>query len=54
MLKEIFYDSFENFEITRICMDNHASLTGWRKLFLSNKCFQLSATVEIATFELYG
>ena len=22
MLKEIFHDSFENFEITRICMEN--------------------------------
>ena len=31
MLKEIFHDSFENFEITRICMENHASVTGWQK-----------------------
>ena len=23
MLKEIFHNSFENFEITRICMENH-------------------------------
>ena len=30
MLKEIFHDSFENFEITRICMENHASMTGWQ------------------------
>ena len=30
MLKEIFHDS-ENFEITRICMENHASVTGWQK-----------------------
>ena len=29
MLKEIFHDSFENFEITRICMENHASVTAW-------------------------
>ena len=28
MLKEIFQDSFENFEITRICVENHASVTG--------------------------
>ena len=28
MLKEIFQDSFENFEITRICVENHASMTG--------------------------
>ena len=39
MLKEIFHDSFENFEITRICMENHASVTGWQKLFFSYKCF---------------
>ena len=32
MLKEIFHDSFENFEITRICMENHASVTGWQTL----------------------
>ena len=25
MLKEIIHDSFENFEITRTCMENHAS-----------------------------
>ena len=48
MLKEIFHDSFENFEITRICMENHASVTGWQKLFFSYKCFQLSAAVAIA------
>ena len=33
MLKEIFHDSFENFEITRIGMENQASVTGWQKLF---------------------
>ena len=34
MLKEIFHDTvFENFEITRICMESHASVTGWQKLF---------------------
>ena len=54
MLKEIFHDSFENFEITRICMENHASVTGWQKLFFSYKCLQLSAAVAIATFEIYG
>ena len=52
MLKEIFHYSFENFEITRICMENHASLTGWQKLFFSHKCFQLLAAVAIATFEI--
>ena len=54
MLKEIFHDSFENFEITRICMENHASVTGWQKLFFSYKCFQLSAAIAIVTFETYG
>ena len=39
MLKEIFYDSYENFEITRNCTENHASVTGWQKLFFSYKCF---------------
>ena len=52
MLKEIFPQSFENFEITRICMENHAGVTGWKKLFFSYKCFQLSAAVAIATFEI--
>ena len=33
MLKEIFHDSFENFEITGTCMENYASMTGWQKLF---------------------
>ena len=45
---------FENFEITRICMESHASVTGWQKLFFSYKCFQLSAAFAIATFEMYG
>ena len=39
MLKEIFHDSFENFKITWICMENHASMTGWQNLFFSYKCF---------------
>ena len=29
MLKEIFHNSFENFEITRICKENHTRVTGW-------------------------
>ena len=52
MLKEIFHDSFENFEITS--MENHVSETGWQKLFFSYKCFQLSAAVAVAPFEMYG
>ena len=54
MLKEIFHDSFENFEITRICMENHAGVTEWQKLFFSNKCFQILAAVATAAFEIYG
>ena len=54
MLKEIFPNGYENFQITRICMENHASVTGWQKLFFSNKCFQLSAAVAITTFEIFG
>ena len=54
LLKEIFHESFENFESTRICVENHASVTGWQKLFFSYKCFQLSAAFAIATFEIYG
>ena len=43
MLKEIFHDSFEDFEVTRICMENHARVTGWQKLFFSYKYLRLSA-----------
>ena len=53
MLKAIFHEGFENFQITKICMENHASVTGWQKLFFPHKCFLLSATVAIATFEIY-
>ena len=47
MLNKIFPESFENFEITRICMENHTGVTGWQKLFFSYKCFQLSVAVAI-------
>ena len=33
-------------------MENHASMTGWQKLFFSYKCFSLKAAVAIATFEI--
>ena len=52
MLKEIFHDSFENFEITRICMENHARVTEWQKLFFSYKRLQLLAAIALATFEI--
>ena len=39
MLKEIFHDSLKISKFTRICMENHASVTGWQKLFFSYKCF---------------
>ena len=32
----------------------NASMTRWQKLFFSYKCFQLSAAIAIATFEIYG
>ena len=54
MLKERFNNSLKILEFPWICMENHASVTGWQKLFNSNKCFQLSAAVAIATFEIYG
>ena len=55
MLKEIFHNSFENFEITTICMENHTIVTGWQKFFFSYKCFQLwTVAVAITTFEIYG
>ena len=50
MLKEIFHESSENFEIRRICMVNHASVTGWQKLFFSYKCFQLPGAVAVARY----
>ena len=56
MLKEIVCNSFENFETTRICMENHASVSGWQKFFFSCKCLQLW-TVAVAiksTFKIYG
>ena len=54
MLKERFNNILKILEFTWICMENHASVTGWQKLFISNTCFQLSAAVAIATFEIYG
>ena len=54
MLKEIFHETFEKFETTRICMENHASMIGWQMLFFSYKCFKLLAADAIATFEMYG
>ena len=32
--------------------ENHASVTGWQKLFFSYKYLELSAAVTIATFEI--
>ena len=40
MLKERFNDSWKILEFTWICMENHASVTGWQKLFTSHKCFR--------------
>ena len=46
--KELLHESFENFEISRICMENHASVTGWQKLFFSYKCFHHALIVSLA------
>ena len=54
MSKKIFHDSFENFEIKRTCMENHVCVTGSQKLFFSYKCFPLSVTIAITTFEKYS
>ena len=52
MLKEMFHDSFENLEIKRISMENHASVDS--KIFFLKRILYLSAAVAIATFEIYG
>ena len=33
MRKERFKDSLKMLEFSRICMENHANVTGWQKLF---------------------
>ena len=48
MLKEIIFVRVLS------CMENDASLTGWQKLFISYKCFQLLVAVAIAPFEING
>ena len=56
MLEEICRDSFKNFEIYKDLygkVGKPCKLTGWQKLFFSYKCFELSAAVAIATFEIY-
>ena len=37
--RERFNDSLKIVAFTRICMENHASVTGWQKLSFSYKCF---------------
>ena len=37
-LKEIFYDGLKILKCTRICMENHSTMTGWQKL-LAYKSF---------------
>ena len=41
MLKEIFHDSLKLSNFTKICMENHSSVTGWQKLFSSYKSFSV-------------
>ena len=33
MLKKIFHDGLNISKITRVCMENHSSVTGWQELF---------------------
>ena len=37
MLKEMFHHSLKISKFTRICKENHSSVTGWQKLFFSYK-----------------
>ena len=39
MLKEMFHDSLKISKFTRICKENHSSVTGWQKLFFLYKSF---------------
>ena len=34
--KKIFHDTLKISKFTRICMENHFSVTGWQKLFFSD------------------
>ena len=36
MLKQIFHDSLKTSKFTRICRENHSSVTGWQKLFFQH------------------
>ena len=39
MLEEIFHDSFKISTFTRICMENHLSVTMWQESIISSvKC----------------
>ena len=33
MIKEIVHDSLKKTKFTRICLENHSSVTRWQKLF---------------------
>ena len=48
MIKEMFHDSLKISKFTRICKENHSSVTGLQKLFFSYKSFLFSAAVAIA------
>ena len=53
MLKEIFRDSFEKFEIYKNLNGNHASMTGWQSCFSRTNASNLRrAAVAIATSEI--
>ena len=38
-LKEIFYNSLKISNLTRVCMENQLSMTGWQELFFQYKSF---------------
>ena len=54
MLKEIFHDSLKTSKVTRTCMENHSSVTGWQELFFLIQILLISAAAAITTFEIYG
>ena len=52
MLKEIFHDSFENFEITRICMENCDWMA--KIVFFIQMPQTFGGHNAITAFEIYG
>ena len=53
MLKEIFHESFENFEITRICMENYDWMAKIVFFMQMPQTFGGHNIYAITTFEIY-